>query len=482
MPIDSRHPEYSNHVAQWQKCSDFNDGSSTVKEAGKAYLPVPEGMNGQEYKAFKHRASFFNGMGRTVTGLVGAMTRVDAKVDLPLLIEHLEEDATGNGKTLQEFIKQVLSRIMVSGRVGILVDRPVESSGPSTRMAAYNEQSIVNWREDNGQLTMVVLEEYVLEIDTKDPYQSVFVPQYRELWINGEGIYQARLWSRKVKSTSANMDPQFVAGPTITPESSVGPLTAIPFVFLSPAGTEVSVDKAPLSDLCDVNVWHYMNSADLEHGRHLTSLPTPYVTGVDPDDYSKGLKIGSGTAWVIDNDAARVGMLEFTGKGLGHLAEAITEKQHQMAVLGAKLLQPQRKQVESAELARMANAGDESVLVGIAKAVGIGVKKALKFAATWEGADPTRVMLQMNTDFIDTKLAPDEMLALNELYIGGVISLEEFMAQLKVGERLLGDPEEVARQAVAEATVRRQHELNEEARSTGENSNAGRRRETVITE
>lgn len=455
MPIDSRHPDYISHYPEWSKCSDFNEGATAVKEKGKLYLPRPQGMTAYEYNAYRHRASFFNGVGRTVTGLVGAMSRVDAEVTLPPLISDLKEDATGNGKTLQELIKQVLSRVMTTGRIGILVDR--KDNDPA-RLIPYNEKSIVNWREENGQLILVVLEEFILETDEKDPYESEIVPQYRELWIDNESNYKARIWQR-VKTKSSTARPKFSPGPVISPQSSKGPLKYIPFVFCSPVGTESAVVKAPLVDLCDINLSHYMVSADLEHGRHMVSLPTPWVTGINADDYKKGLKIGSGTAWLIDDTAARVGMLEFTGNGLGHLAEAISEKQHQMAIMGAKLLQPQRKQVESAELARMANAGDESILIGISKSVGLGMESALQFAAEWEGASPEAVDLRMNVDFIDTKLAADEIKALNELYLSDVISLMEFLEQLKLGERLVGDPEEVAAEAVSQADAKQKQAL-----------------------
>lgn len=445
MPIDSRHPDYVTNFPEWKKCSDFYDGSISVKKEGVAYLPRPDGMTRSEYKSYRNRAAFFNGIGRTVAGLVGAMTRVPAEVSLPALISHLDEDATGDGKTLQEFIKTVLTRTMLTGRLGVFADRR-PGTGMPIHLALYRETSIVNWREQNGKLVLVVLEEHVEDIDLEDVYSSEIVPQYRELWIDGEGFYRARVWKREKKAKNQTSDTKFVPGPVITPESSTGALTEIPFVFISPEGTQTMISKAPLSDLCDVNHSHYMNSADLEHGRHLVSLPTPWATGVSADENKKGLKIGSATAWLIDDDKARVGMLEFTGQGLGHLAEAIKSKQDQMSVLGAKLLAPQRKQVESAELARIHNAGDESILISISESVGKGLQKILRMAADWEGAS-TDPSLEMNKDFIDIKLGADEIKALMSVWLEGAIPLSEFLAQLKQGERLIGDPEEIESQA-----------------------------------
>lgn len=138
MPIDSKHPDYDKHLPRWKMCADFNEGSHAVKEAHKLYLPRPEGMENSDYKDFLFRASFFNGVGRTVTGLVGAMTRVDSVPTLPPLLEHLIEDATGDGKTLQECIKEVLSREMITGRKGIFVDKPVLPAKGRVRFITYN--------------------------------------------------------------------------------------------------------------------------------------------------------------------------------------------------------------------------------------------------------------------------------------------------------------------------------------------------------
>ena len=279
-------------------------------------------------------------------------------------------------------------------------------------------------------------------------HQKLVLPELlqrcKDLYLLSEVISKKKKQEKKGKNQTT--DAKFVPGPIITPESSTGPLTEIPFVFISPEGTQTMVAKAPLADLCDVNHSHYMNSADLEHGRHLVSLPTPWATGVSADENKKGLKIGSATAWLIDDDKARVGMLEFTGQGLGHLADAIKSKQDQMSVLGAKLLAPQRKQVESAELARIHNAGDESILISIAISVGKGLEKVLEMASEWEGAS-SKPVVDMNKDFIDTKLASDEMKALMSLWLEGAIPLSEFLDQLKQGERLIGDPDEIELQA-----------------------------------
>ena len=89
----------------------------------------------------------------------------------------------------------------------------------------------------------------------------------------------------------------------------------IPFTFYNPMTTRPDPEKPPLLDLAVLNLSHYRNSADLEHGLHFTGLPTPWAAGFKAAQGE--LFIGSAAAWVTDEPQAKAGYLEFTGAGLG---------------------------------------------------------------------------------------------------------------------------------------------------------------------
>src|SRR5206468_661127 len=133
----------------------------------------------------------------------------------------------------------------------------------------------------------------------------------------------------------------------------------IPFTFVGATSLSPNVDKPPLLDLVEVNLSHYRSSADLEHGRHYTALPTPWVSGMRPDS---NLRIGAGVAWVLEDPTAKAGMLEFTGQGLQALEKALESKEKQMAVLGARLLEMQPRLQETAEAVRLRHNGDAATL------------------------------------------------------------------------------------------------------------------------
>ena len=82
--------------------------------------------------------------------------------------------------------------------------------------------------------------------------------------------------------------------------------TITPTKGSQPFGEITMNDFAPLIELLvDVNVSHYMNSADLENGAHLSGLPTPYLRALMSQTYPG---ISTGTAWLLPNAESKVGL------------------------------------------------------------------------------------------------------------------------------------------------------------------------------
>lgn len=181
------------------------------------------------------------------------------------------------------------------GRQGILIDRTEDRA----YLSGYTTEQITNWMDD----TVILKETYVAH-DLNDYYSMTYEVQYRELMIDEDGKYLVRIW-REVQGWSVWNE--------IYPTKVGQSLDKIPFVALSGNELNLNPTQPPLMSLVDTNLSMYRTSADLEHGRHFTALPTPYVTGIDGDSE---LKIGSGSAWILPDSSSKAGYLEFTGQGL----------------------------------------------------------------------------------------------------------------------------------------------------------------------
>src|SRR5688500_6368051 len=148
--------------------------------------------------------------------------------------------------------------------------------------------------------------------------------QIRQLTLQN-GFYEQIIWRKDTKATWTEYS-------RIAPMMQGAPMKEIPFYFLGPKERDCEVQEPPIEDLVYVNLSHYMNSADIENGAHVSGLPTPYITGMEPDD-SAPLNIGTNTAWILPNAEATVGYLQVGNEGFASLENLMDRKEQQMAAL-----------------------------------------------------------------------------------------------------------------------------------------------------
>lgn len=434
MPINSEHPSYSEKSALWTRCFNCFQGEDAVKAAGVAYLPMLGGQDQKEYDAYKMRSMFYNATARTVKGLVGCLTRKDPVLKVDTSFEEWLKNVSGNGMNIIDFIKAVTENILLTDRAVILVDRRLNAEVTELPfLSLFSALDLVSWTDDGSRY---VLREYYKEVSKEDKYKIEMKQQFRELVVENN-VYVVNIWRKVEGPVSSSDQSEYRIVSSVTPTFRGRTLSEIPIVLCSSSGVSSAFGNPVLLDLVNVNLSHYRTSADLEHGRHFTALPTPYVTGVPPDA-APVFKIGSESAWVIADPAANVGFLEFSGAGLAALERAIEHKESVMAVLGAKILQDQRKQVEAAETARIHQSGESSVLSSIASSIDGAIEKALSLAHAWQGLS-AEVECKVNRDFIDASMAPQDVTALVSAWQQGALSLETLVYNFKRGELLADD-------------------------------------------
>jgi hypothetical protein len=435
MPVDTRHPEFMVWQDRWQRCRDVYGGEDAVKARRTTYLPTLEGQKETDasYSTYLQRAMFFPALERTVGGLIGTATRKPPVILAPTSVNDYIDDLTLVRDNFQAVLIRVLQELLLLGRVGIFVDWNEGLGRPYWTI--YGAEQILNWQSERTpdseiKLTHLVLEERV-SAEGRDEFAHEQVTQYRELRLVDGQVLEMRLWRLGGERK------EFVVVDTVVPRRGGTPLSSIPFVFIGPRGVTPPVQKPPLLDLVNLSLSHYRSSADLEHGRHFTALPTPWVTGWAGDTTGSALAIGSGTAWIIPNEQAKIGMLEFTGQGLGALERALESKERAMAVVGARLLEQQPRQAETAEAVRLRQAGEHSVLSTIIGSASAGLTLALQWMSWWTGVDAVGskdIEIQLSKDFFEARLDAQEITALVGLWQASAISYETLYWNLQQGE------------------------------------------------
>lgn len=423
MPIDTQHPSYKARVDDWTDCRTAYDGQRAVKLAGDRYLPRLKNQRPEEYEAYKGRALFYSTTSKTVSALVGMALDKPPELDYPEKMAPYFEDRSGT--QFFELYAKTLTELLLMARFGVFVDRP--ASGGAPYITTYRTEDIINWDvDDEGNTTHVVLREEYFEKDQADRYTRLKKTRYRELLLVDNQL-------QVIVHTSATSNGSFEqSAPTTITNTGVA-MSTIPFFCVTPSGLNMEPEKPPMMDIVDINFSHYRTSADLEHGRHFTGLPTPYVTGADGE---QKLHIGSLTAWIIPNDKARVGYLEFTGQGLGSLEKAMTEKQSQLASMSARLIDNSSRGSEAAETVRLRYMSETASLRSIVRAAEAFLNAVYNQIVKMEGLSEKAVNITLHKDFLSSKITAAELKAWVEAYLSGGVSKEMLLHALKTGDAL----------------------------------------------
>lgn len=101
----------------------------------------------------------------------------------------------------------------------------------------------------------------------------------------------------------------------------------------------------------------------------------------------------------------------------------MTSKEQHMAALGARMLSPEKKEAEAAEIHEIKRGGENSVLATIAGVVERHLTEALQFAADWEGIKGN-IFVELNKDYLPIKFTAQEITAWVAARQAGEISKE----------------------------------------------------------
>lgn len=421
MPVTMTHPEYRKWEPDWIKCRDAYNGQRDIKAKGPQYLPRLTGQTDSEYKAYKERALFYAITSKTVGAMLGMAISKPPVLKYPKGMEYYFEERSGI--QFHETMSTSIAENLLMGRFGALVDRPKEGGRPYIRY--YLAEDILNWKTDmNGDPYLVVLREYAYTDETDDRFNQDTCLVYRVLeLVNGK--YVQTLYDEKGGYTGE-----------VVPTNTGKTMSFIPFFVLNPFGVGFETTKPPMLDIVDINISHYRTSADLEHGRHFTGLPTPVVIGVAPDTK---LKIGSMTAWVLPDPSCDAKFLEFTGQGLQSLEKAMEEKQAQLASLSARLLDNSSNGSEAADTVKLRYMSETASLASIIRADEAFLNSVFKAIAIMEELNPNEVSILLDKEFLNTRLNAQEILKLTESFLQGGMSAEAYVFNLRRGDALPAD-------------------------------------------
>lgn len=441
MAVDTPNAFYEANKKKWRKCRDFVSGSDAVKDAGSLYVPRPSGLDDDEFRAYVQRGSLFNASQRTADSLVGLVMQKPPVVEMGAQLERFSDYFDGAGSTAEDFARDAVMDVLVTGGGCAVADRPETPEGVATRRqeqtlglrpyaAWYPMESVLDWRYGwvNGKLELVWLKLAETWDDPVDEWESETKPQVRVFDIQDGGA-RCRIF-REGNSASWELHKE-----TMLRRAGGEAFPFVPAVLFGPIKNEP--DKPPLLDLVEVNRSHWQNSVDLEHGLHFTGLPTPYIAGHTFDEGVE-VRLGSKTLFAFDDPNAKVEFASFGSEGLAGLEKALERKEQHMAALGARMLMPEGAGVESGEALAIRRGGENSALGKVADSVSRSMELLIETMGDWEGHSEA-VSFRLNTDYLPTTMTAQELTAAIAAVDRGYMSQQEFFDLLKAGGQVRDD-------------------------------------------
>ena len=471
--IDTKHPEYEKYLSDWQKVEDCIAGQETIKENRELYLPSPGHKSEKEerYKSYLQRATFLNFTGETRKNLIGQCFAIDPVFTGPEEFEMILESIDGAGVSAIQQAKCALGNVLSDARAGLFIDYPTtdapaslqdtEQGNITAKVILHDAKSIINWdtmqRGAKTITSFVMLEEDYIESD--NGYDKEICKRWRELRLIDD-IYVVKLWKLTV-------DEGFMLESETMPLDSTGqPFNEIPFEFIGVDANNATCERSLLIDIANVNISHYVNSADYEEMVHVTGQPTPWASGLDQnwiDNVLEGeMRLGSRAVIPLPINA-QVGFLQVEATTLPK--EAMDQKEEHARQLGAKLVERKEVAITATEK-NIDQASRSSILASVASNVSDAYHRAFNWVAQYTGVVnegegfEQGATFELNTEFAINKITNEERAANREDFNAGLIDFEEARTNLKEGGVASKDDEDVkeANEARDEAEFQRAQE------------------------
>ena len=391
-------------------------------------------MTDEAYSAYKMRAQVYGAFARTVEGLLGCLFRSPPSVTASDDLIGGLDDVTLLGQDLTAFATHLLGELLTTGRAALMLDVLVDdTNNPRPFWKVLTAEQVIAWERSQGQLRRIVWKESVVEANSEGEYIE---KERLKIAALIEGFYILKTYEKQEVADGLGTRQDWVLLTTSTPEHNAEPLDHIEILIvdLVPSAGATPAEP-PLLALADSVIGHYQLSADLRHALHYTALPTPWIAGRGDAGSGEALRIGSMTAWDLPQGAS-VGMLEFTGPGVEAIAAEMTRSETHMAALGARLLAAPMRAAETAETTRIKSAAETSILMGLVATASEALSQMLRWHAVWLGESEDDVAVDLNKEFFDTKLSPQELTSLVGAWQSDAMTAHDLIWNLRHGDRL----------------------------------------------
>jgi hypothetical protein len=419
--------------AHWILIEDLMQGTFGMRQKHRRYLPQEPRELDESYDNRLARSVCPPYYQRLERLLAGMLTRKPVRlVDTSDTIREQLFDTDLNGNDLNVWTYETARKMVRYGHVGTLVDAPADGGRPY--WVNYTPRQILGWRteanEGKQQLTMLRLQELASVPDGE--YGEKIVQQVRVLT---PGEYQ--IHQKDDKGDFRMVD----EGRTS--------LSEIPFSIAYSNRLGFMESRPPLEDIAELNLKTYQIQSDLDNQLHISAVPMLAFYGFPSS--AEEVSAGPGEAIAFPAEG-RAEYIEPGGTSFQFQFQRLEQLALQINELGLSAVLGQKLTAETAEAKRINRSQGDSTMMVIAQNMQDMIDNCLQFHAQYLGQNEAAGSCHVNRDFMGTRLDPQEINSLLQLYTAGTITQETLLQQLSDGE-VLGDDFDVEEELDATANA-----------------------------
>jgi len=404
----------------WVLIETLMTGTYGIRKKHRTYLPQEPRELDEAYDNRLMRSVLAPFYARLERMLAGMLTRKPVRLsDVADVITEQLFDVDLQGNDLNVWTYETARKCIRYGHVGVLVDAPAAGQNGRPYWVTYTPRDIVGWRYEmeNGKqrLTQLRLVEKILVPDGL--YGEKEVEQVRVLTPGAFEIHQK------------NQRGEFV----VVDEGRTS-LSEIPFSVAYSNRLGVLESRPPLADIAELNLKQYQVQSDLDNQLHISAVPMLAFYGFP--QATEEVSAGPGEAIAFPAEG-RAEYIEPGGRSYEAQFRRLDQVAQQINELGLAAVLGQKLSAETAEAKKIDRSQGDSTMMVIAQQMQDLIDNCLVFHAEYM-QERNAGSSFVNRDFLASRLEPQEIQALLQLYSAGSITQKTLLDQLAEGE-VLGD-------------------------------------------
>ena len=404
----------------WVLIEDLISGTYGMRRKHRRYLPQEPRELDDAYDNRLARSVCPPYYQRLERMLAGMLTRKPVRLnDVTDTIREQLFDVDLQGNDLNTWTFETARKMIRYGHIGILVDAPANGGRPY--WVSYTPREILGFRTEikDGatRLSQLRLLESVIVPSDDSEYGEEQVEQIRVL---KPGEYQIHRKDKK--------------GDFRVVDEGTTSLQEIPFAVAFSNRYNTMESRPPLEDIAELNLKAYQVQSDLDNQLHISAVPMLAFFGFPSS--AEEVSAGPGEALAFPAEG-RAEYIEPDGKSYDAQFKRLEQIASQINELGLSAVLGQKLSAETAEAKRIDRSQGDSTMMVIAQNMQDAIDNCLQFHAQFLGEAQAGSSF-VNRDFLGSRLEPQEIQALLQLYTAGTITQETLLTQLHEGE-VLGD-------------------------------------------